>query len=158
MINYAHVPGDLVPVRRGMCVAPFSLPLIGLQGCDAPDNRSSTDVQHLKSEKSEIAYFDVNLKSYLERPVFDVFLNGRDIGVADGPPHGGKRGLITGVPVPLGPQLSSWRLHGPEGMPGNGGAVKAVNQSVLIRPDPKLSYLGVDIYPDNTVELTPEGN
>ena len=62
---------------------------------------------------------------------------------------------MTGVAVPLGPQVISWRLDGPEGTPGNGDTVKAKNQPMLIRPDPKMKYLGVYIYPDNTVEIQP---
>lgn len=110
----------------------------------------------MSSDKKDVVYFDVNLKSYLDRPVFDVYLNGVDIGVAGGPPHGGNGGLMTGVAVPLGPQVVTWRLDGPEGMKGNGDTVKAANQPVLTRPDPNLTYLGVHIYPDNTVELIPE--
>ena len=63
---------------------------------------------------------------------------------------------MTGVAVPLGPQVISWRLDGPEGMLGNGETVKAKNQPILTRPDPKKSYLGVHIYPDNTVEVIPQ--
>jgi hypothetical protein len=67
---------------------------------------------------------------------------------------------MTGVPVPLGPQVVTWRLDGADklGKPfaDNGTTVTAVNQPVLLRPDAKLGYLGVHIYPDNTVELIPE--
>jgi hypothetical protein len=96
---------------------------------------------------------DVSLFSYLNRPIFDVLVNGRDIGVA-GPLGGGA--LMTGVAVLLGPQVVTWRLGGPEGMAGNGDTVRATNQPVLTRTDPKLIYLGVHIYPGNTVELVPE--
>lgn len=39
---------------------------------------------------------------------------------------------------------------------GNGDTVKAVNIPILNAPDPKLRYMGVHIYPDNTVEVIPE--
>lgn len=110
----------------------------------------------MNDAKKNVAYFDVALHSYLDRPIFDVYLNGVDIGVAAGQPHRGAGGLMTGVAVQLGPQVISWRLGGPEGMPGNGDTVKAKNQPLLTQPDPKKSYLGVHIYPDNTVEVIPE--
>ena len=100
----------------------------------------------MQTENKDVVYFDVSANSYYGRPIFDIMLNGVEVGVGGG-------GLMTGVAVPLGPQVITWRLDGPEGMPGNGDTVKAVNQPVLVRPDNKLAYLGVHIYPDNTVEL-----
>ena len=102
----------------------------------------------MNKDRKEVVYFDVSANSYYGRPIFDIMLNGVEIGVGGG-------GLMTGVAVPLGPQVITWRLGGPEGMPGNGDTVKAVNQPTLARPDQKLGYLGVHIYPDNTVELIP---
>ncbi|WP_374538943.1 hypothetical protein [Chitinimonas taiwanensis] len=107
-------------------------------------------------KNAEVLYFDVNLHSYLDRPISEVYLNGKHIGVASGQPHRGAGGLITGVEVPLGPQTVTWRLDGPEGMPGNGETVKAINQPILKMPTDNMTYLGVHIYPDNTVELIPE--
>jgi hypothetical protein len=124
-----------------------------LGACQPP---SSTQKSTMATDKKEIVYFDVNLKSYLDRPIFDVHLNGVDIGVASGPPHAGNGAVMTGVAVPISPQVLTWRLGGPEGMEGNGDTVQAANQPTLIRPDPKMRYLGVHIYPDNTVELVPE--
>jgi hypothetical protein len=106
----------------------------------------------MKSEKQQVVYLDVNLKSYLDHPIFDVYLNGVDIGVAGGPPHGGNGGLISGVAVPTGPQTVTWRNA------GTGATTTAANQPVLGRPDAKLTYLGVHIYPDNTVELIPSSH
>jgi hypothetical protein len=142
--------------RRRICAATTALLLAGISACRARDNTPSSQGQRMDKDKKEVVYLDVNLKSYLDRPIFDVYLNGLDIGVAGGHPHGGPGGLITGIPVPIGPQVVTWRLGGPEGMIGNGDTVTAVNRPVLLRPDPKLGYLGVHIYPDNTVELIPE--
>jgi hypothetical protein len=103
----------------------------------------------MNTEKNDVIYFDVSANSYYGRPIFDIMLNGVEIGVGGG-------GLMTGVPVPLGPQKLTWRLDGPEGAPGNGETVTAGNQPTLMRPDAKLRYLGVHIYPDNTVELIPD--
>lgn len=104
----------------------------------------------------DAVYFDVNLYSYLDRPIFDVHLNGKDIGVAFGQPHRGQGGLMTGVAVPMGKQVVTWRLGGPKGTPGNGDKVAAINQPTLARPKANMTYLGVHIYPDNTVEVIPE--
>lgn len=135
--------------RRRLCLGLIALFTGGLAACQ-PNTSPPTRGKTMTPDKKEVVYFDVNLKSYLDRPIFDVYLNGVDIGVAGGPPHGGNGGLMTGVAVPLGPQVVTWRDA------GTGEAFKATNQPVLTRPDPKLSYLGVHIYPDNTVELIPE--
>jgi len=104
--------------------------------------------QTMKSEKQQVVYFDVSAMSYYERPIFEIRLNGKEVGAGGG-------SLMAGVAVPLGPQKLTWRLGGPEGMPGNGDIVTATNHVVLERPDAKLTYLGVHIYPDKTVELVP---
>ena len=135
--------------RRALLLASVGL-LTLLAACVQQTDSAQGEKMH--DSKNNVAYFDVVLFSYLDRPIFDVYLNGKDIGVA-GPFGGG--GLMTGVAVPLGPQVISWRLDGPEGTPGNGDTVKANNQPMLIRPDPKMKYLGVYIYPDNTVEMQP---
>jgi hypothetical protein len=127
-----------------------------LAACSPSLESHPTQGNAVSAAKQDVAYFDVDLKSYLERPIFDVYLNGKDIGVDGGPPHGGTSGLMTGVAVRLGPQVITWRLDGPEGLPGNGDTVHAVNQPVLTAADAKHRYLGVHIYPDNTVELIPE--
>lgn len=97
----------------------------------------------------EIAYFSVSANNYIGRPLVEIKLNGVDVG-------GGGGSVITGVPVPLGQQVVTWQLGGPEGMAGNGDTVQAINQPVLARPGPEMRYLGVHLYPDNTVELIPE--
>lgn len=141
--------------RRHLCFAISGLTLSSMAACQRAEPIATKG--HAMSEgRKDVVYFDVTLFSYLDRPIFDVYLNGKDIGVASGQPHRGRGGLMTGVAVPLGPQVVTWRLDGPKGMPGNGDTVKAINQPVLARPDRKLTYLGVHIYPDNTIELVPE--
>lgn len=97
---------------------------------------------------------DVVLFNYRNRTIFDVLLNGGDIGVAG--PWGGGGGIMTGVRVQLGKQTLSWRLDGPRGMPGNGDTVVATNALTLtadqVSDDDR--YLGVHIYSDNTAEFT----
>ncbi len=144
-------------LRRRLCL-PITLlgALALLTACMQQNDSLPTQGKNMTQSKKDVAYFDVALHSYLDRPIFDVYLNGTDIGVAAGQPHRGAGGLMTGVAVPLGRQMVSWRLGGPEGMPGNGDTIKATNQPTLLAPDPKKTYLGVHIYPDNTVEIIPE--
>jgi hypothetical protein len=97
---------------------------------------------------------DVVLFSYLDRPIFDVYLNRTDIGVAGPWPYSG-RGTMTGVQIPLGPQKISWRLDGPKGTPGNGETVTAKNLPDLKEVPGNSVFLGVHIYADGTVELIP---
>lgn len=97
---------------------------------------------------------DVVLFSYLDRPIFDVYLNRTDIGVAGPWPYSG-RGTMTGVSVPLGSQKISWRLDGPKGTPRNGETVTAKNIPELKDVPPNSKFLGVHVYDDDTVELIP---
>lgn len=97
---------------------------------------------------------DVVLFSYLDRPIFDVYLNREDIGIAGPWPYSG-RGTMTGVQVPLGLQKISWRLDGPKGTPRNGETVVARNLLSLKDVPGNASFLGVHIYADDTVELIP---
>lgn len=96
--------------------------------------------------------FDVMAFNFLDRPILDIHLNGLDIGVAS---KYGMSGVVGGVPVPMGPQTLSWRLDGPRGTPGNGERV--TTQSVIVLKEneipPDAEYLGIYIYPDNTVEF-----
>ncbi len=95
---------------------------------------------------------DVVLFSYLDRPIFDVYLNRTDIGVAGPWPYSG-RGTMSGVSIPLGSQKISWRLGGPEGMARNGETVLARNTPELQDVPSKVTFLGVHIYADDVVEL-----
>lgn len=97
---------------------------------------------------------DVVLFSYLPRPIFDVFLDGTDIGVAGPWPHSG-RGSMSGMQLRLGKKQVTWRLGGPQGMDRNGETVAAKNTPELKELPRGASFLGVHIYEDQTVELIP---
>lgn len=97
-------------------------------------------------------YLDVVLFSYMDRPIFDVYLNRTDIGVAGPWPYSG-RGTMSGVQIPLGEQKISWRLGGPAGAHRNGETVFAQNRPELREVPHGAGFLGVHIYEDNTVEL-----
>jgi hypothetical protein len=137
-----------VMTRRQICIAATAVLAAGMSACRARDNNPPTQGQRMDKDRREVVYFDVSTFDYLSRPIFEIKLNGIEVGSGGG-------ALMTGVAVPLGPQVVTWRLGGPEGMPDNGNTVKATNQPVLLRPDAKQRYLGVHVYPDNTVELVP---
>ena len=105
-------------------------------------------------KRSTTFNFEVVLFSYLDRPIFDVYLNHTDIGVAGPWPYSG-RGAMAGVSVPMGPQKVTWRLDGPKGAPRNGDSVIAQNIPELRMVPSNAKFLGVHIYTDDTVELIP---
>lgn len=89
---------------------------------------------------------DVVLFNYQNIAIFDVLLNGGDIGVAN--VYGGG-GIMTGVTISLGPQTLTWR-------DGASGKTFPVKNSLNLTKDqipPKAEYLAVHIYPDSTAEL-----
>lgn len=89
---------------------------------------------------------DVVLFSYLDRPIFDVFTNGK-AGQGSGvyPETGG--GTISGVQLKLGFQKITWRYT------DTGETIIAKNFPELKNVPAKSRYLAIYIYPDNTVEL-----
>lgn len=94
----------------------------------------------------------VVLFNYLDRPIFDVLIDGKVGFGSDAYPSTGG-GIITGVRFDLGPKTVSWRLDGPAGTPRNGDTVHNRNLLRLDSTVPGARYLGVHIYPDDTVEL-----
>ena len=103
--------------------------------------------------KKEIA-LNVVVYNYLDRPIFEVLLNGQLDGGAAA--LDGGRAISVGVPIPLGQQTLTWRLGGPRGMPRNGETIVARNSLVIaadqISPDTR--YMAIHIYPDETAEFT----
>ena len=94
----------------------------------------------------------VVMYSFLDRPIFDILLNGRDLGVASAY---GTTSMVTGVTVPMGEQNFSWRLDGPKGQPRNGETVTLKNK-VIIKPSDipsNTAYMGLYLYPDDTAEF-----
>ena len=96
---------------------------------------------------------DVVLFSYLNRPIFDVFIDGKVGETSDAYPSTGG-GIFTGVPFALGPKKVTWRLDGPKGTPRNGETVANKNPLRLDTVVQGAKFLGVHIYPDDSVELT----
>ena len=90
--------------------------------------------------------------SYLDRPIFEILVDGKVDEVSGAYPETGG-GTITGVRFKLGPKRVTWRLSGPPGAPRNGETVESANQVALDDIVPGARYLAVHIYPDDTVEL-----
>jgi hypothetical protein len=99
------------------------------------------------------ARLNVVLFNYLNRPIFDVFIDGKVGDSSDAYPATGG-GMITGVIFELGPKKVTWRLDGPENTPRNGDTIINKNPLRLDTVIQGAKYLGVHIYPDDTVELT----
>ncbi|WP_143745649.1 hypothetical protein [Massilia sp. KIM] len=97
---------------------------------------------------------DVVLFNYLDRAIFDVFIDGKAAALSTPYPHTGG-GTISGVRLQLGPKTVTWRLGGPEGMPRNGETVAAKNRLELTSLPPNAEFLAVHIYPGDIVELIP---
>lgn len=95
---------------------------------------------------------NVCVYSYLDRPIFEVLVDGKVDEVSGVYPETGA-GVKTGIEFALGPKRVSWRLSGPRGAPRNGETVESKNQLRLDDIVPGARYLAVHIYPDDTVEL-----
>jgi hypothetical protein len=98
-------------------------------------------------------YLNISLFSYLDRPIFDVRMNGTDFGAA--PAHGfyGTNDIMIMQSIRLGRQVVTWRLDGAAGTARNGETVEAKNQPIFTEVPRGIKWLGLHIYPDETVEL-----
>lgn len=116
--------------------------MTSLVGCGRKNGRTQADI-----------VLNVEMYSYLDRPIHFIIFNGTDLGVMNAY---GDTGTITGVRVPFGEQSLRWTLGGPRGMAGNGEQVFVKNR-LVIEPEqiPQgTRYLGLHLYPDNTVDIT----
>ena len=101
---------------------------------------------------SKSVTLDVVTFNYWNRPILDVFVDGRAGDSSTPYPDTGGR-TIAGVKLRLGPKRVTWRLDGRRGTPRNGETVVARNL-VELRDVPRDAvFLAVHIYPDETVEL-----
>ena len=95
---------------------------------------------------------DIVFFNYLDRPIFDAFVDGKGGDSSYPYPETGGS-TITGVTLSTGPKKVTWRLDGPTGAARNGETVTAKNTPVLPDVSGGARYLAVHIYPDETVEL-----
>ena len=95
---------------------------------------------------------DVVTFNYWNRPIHDVFIDGKSGDSSTAYPQTGGS-TITGVTLRLGPKRVTWKLDGKRGTPRNGETVTARN-ALELRDVPKDAvFLAIHIYPDETVEL-----
>lgn len=104
-----------------------------------------------------VIYLDVSVFNYLDRPIFDLNMNGTDLLGAAARGFYGASGVLMMQRIVLGPQNVSWRLAGPEGAARNGERVVARNQPLLNAVPERMKWLGLHIYPDETVEIKLSG-
>lgn len=100
------------------------------------------------------ANLNISLYSYLDRPIFDVYMNGTDFLSAAAHAFYGSNGVMLAQTITLGPQKVTWRLDGPEGMERNGEVVTAKNSPILKDIPKDIKWLALHIYDDDTVEIT----
>lgn len=82
--------------------------------------------------------------SYLDRPIFDVFVDGKG-GDSSGPYPQTGGSSISGVTLNIGPQKVTWVLSGPKGAPHNGETIVATNQPVLLPVEGALIFGGAHL-------------
>lgn len=98
-------------------------------------------------------FLNISLFSYLDRPIFDVMMNGTNFMGASAHGFYGSNSVMVMQPLTLGPQTVTWILDGPEGAPRNGELVTATNKPLLSEVPSDIRWLGLHIYDDATVEI-----
>lgn len=98
-------------------------------------------------------FLNISLFSYLDRPIFDVKMNGTDFMAALDHSFYGSNSVMVMQPITLGPQIVTWRLAGPEGAPRNGELVSAKNRPIFDSVPDGAKWLALHIYDDDTVEI-----
>lgn len=96
---------------------------------------------------------NVSLFNYLDRPIFDVMMNGEHFMSAAAHGFYGGNAVLAMQEITLGRQVVSWKLDGPEQMSGNGDLITAKNVPVITEIAERMKWLGLHIYPDYTVEI-----
>jgi hypothetical protein len=144
-----HMRSNGLLSRRSMLIGAGAV--LVLSACEpSAQTQASKEKSPMNNQKPKAIAMNVALFGYQDRPIFDVYLNGIDIGVSAGQPFRGNAGIMLGVDITPGPQIITWR-DGATGITS-----KAVNQPIFTDPGDAYGYLGVHIYPDNTVELVPD--
>lgn len=104
------------------------------------------------SSTRRVVSLDVVTFNYLNRPILDVYIDGKSGDSSTAYPQTGGS-TIAGVKLQLGPKLVTWKLDGKRGMARNGETVTARNALELQDVPKDAVFLAIHIYPDETVEL-----
>ena len=70
--------------RRRLCTALIAVSGTGLSGCQARETTSPNEGQRMDKEKKDVVYFDVSAFDYFDRPIFEIRLNGIEVGSGGG--------------------------------------------------------------------------
>jgi len=124
-----------VGARRRLCGV--VLTLLFISACEA---------------SSPTATYDVVVFTYLDRPIFNVFVGKNALGAAGEFPYNG-RATTSGINFQTGPQTITWELDGAEGDVDLGKKVTARNHPEIRANESASRFLAVHIYPDETVEF-----
>lgn len=116
--------------RRTICIG--ALGLIFLSACEA---------------KPMNAYLNISIFSYLDKPIFDVYVNKTDFGEAPAQGFYGSNAVMLNQPITLGPQKVTWRFA------DTGKTVTAKNTPELKEIPSGVKWIALHIYADDTVEL-----
>lgn len=120
------------PLRSSICTAALGLLLLSLSACE---------------EQYERVYLNISMFSYLDRPIFDVHMNGTDFMGASAHAFYGSNGVMLNQPITLGRQKVTWRFA------DTGETVIAKNSLELKEIPHGMKWLALHIYKDDTVEL-----
>jgi hypothetical protein len=99
------------------------------------------------------SFLNISLFNYLDRPIYDVDMNGTNFMSAVDHDFHGSDSVMVMQPITFGLQTVTWKLAGPEGMPRNDGLVTAKNKPILNEMPTGTKWLALHIYDDDTVEI-----
>jgi hypothetical protein len=97
--------------------------------------------------KPMTAHLNISIFSYLDRPIFDVYMNKTDFMGAAAHAFYGSNGVMLSQPITLGPQKVTWRFA------DSGETATAKNVPELKEIPPGVKWIALHIYADDTVEL-----
>lgn len=125
---------------KQVLVLPFLL--LSLAACSQDIGAKSMNNQ----KKPEVVYMDVSVYAYTPYVLNGMTINGRGLMTAGG------GGLVTGEVFDLGPQTVQWRT-------GDTGEIHTAKNTVILnKPKRDETYLGIHVYPDDTVEFIPSSD
>lgn len=117
--------------RRQLCLAGLGLFL--LSACE---------------EKPMDVYLNISIFSYLDRPIFDVFMNKTNFIGAEARAFYGSNGVMLGQKITLGEQKVTWRY-------ADTGETKFAKNTPILKEIPNdIKWLALHIFDDDTVEIT----
>lgn len=90
---------------------------------------------------------NISFFSYVNRPIFDVYMNGTDFGMAPAQGFYGSNSVMVAQVITLGPQKVTWRRG------DTGETITAKNTPEIKEIPPGVKWLALHVYDDDTVEI-----